>query len=216
MAFCSLLFLSLPLRAADQASLPYALIYQIQHREAGLALSHTNLQVFVRMKSSLPEVKIADLKVYIDSKGGPIPVALDTNGIFSVPMRDSLLAENPPILVNQPKGTMVFAWYVGLLVGETPTNGIRYSALMRPLKELEGIRAEMVPGVSSMTIRGLKLVWPKDQDGTIVVHAKAGDRTFKTDSAHELVIPWQPSLLEEDPPISLSSPPEKVDVANEE
>jgi hypothetical protein len=77
--------------------------------EAGLAVTHTNLQVFLRMKSSLPEVKIADLKVYIDSKDGPIPVGLGTNGIFSVPMRDNLLAENPPILDNQPKGTMEFA-----------------------------------------------------------------------------------------------------------
>jgi hypothetical protein len=184
--------------------------------EAGLAVTHTNLQVFLRMKSSLPEVKIADLKVYIDSKDGPIPVGLGTNGIFSVPMRDNLLAENPPILVNQPKGTMVFAWYAGLLVSETPTNGIRYSALMRPLKDLEAIRAQMVPGISSATIHGLKLVWAKDKDATIVIHAKTGDMTFKTDSAHELVIPWQRSLLEEDPPITLSSPPDKVDVANED
>jgi hypothetical protein len=216
LGICALVSLSCPLRAADQARLPYALIYQIQQKEASLALTYTNLQVFLRMKSSLPEVKVADLKVYIDSKDGPIPVALDPNGKFSVPMRDSLLAENPMILVNQPKGTMEFGWYVGLLVSETPTNGIRYSAMMRPLKDLEAIRSQMIPGISALSIHGLKLIYPRDKDGTIVIHAKAGDRTFKTDSAHELVIPWEQPLLEEDPPISLSSPPDKVDVANEE
>ena len=214
--FCALLLPSSPLRAAEQARLPYKLIYEIQQRQAGMALTYTNLLVFVRIKSSLPDVKTSDLSVYIDSKEGKMPVRLDTNGIFSVPMRESLLAENPPIVVNQPKGTMELGWYVGLVEPQTPTNGIRYRAMMRPLKDLEAIRAQMVPGIASSSIRGMKFFYAPDTDAAIVIHAKNGDRTFKTDQSHSLVIPWEQSLLEEDPPITFSSPPQKFDVANED
>ena len=134
--FCALLLTPSPLRADDEARLPYKLIYEIQQKQSGLAITFTNLQVFVRMKSSSPSVKNSDLHVYIDSKEGKLPVKLDTNGIFSVPMRDTLLAENPPIVVDQPKGTMELGWYVGLIEPETPTNGIHYSVMMRPLAGL--------------------------------------------------------------------------------
>jgi hypothetical protein len=216
-AFCALLFGSSSLRADDdQARLPYKLIYEIQQKQSDLRQNFTNLQVFIRMKSSSTNVHTSDLHVYIDSKEGKFPVTLDTNGIFSVPMRDSLLAENPPIMVNQPRGTMELAWYVGLVEPEKPTNGIHYAAMMRPLKDLEAIRAQMVPGIASSTIRGMIFYFDADVEASIVIHAKNGDRTYKTDGSHSVIIPWEQSLLEEDPAINFSSPPRKFDVANDE
>ena len=61
------------------------------------------------MTSTLPNVQIKDLSVYIDSKDGRIPITLNpSNGTFSLPMRESLVAEGAFIEVNQPKGTMNF------------------------------------------------------------------------------------------------------------
>jgi hypothetical protein len=214
--FCAILSASSPLRAEEEARLPYKLIYEIQQRQAVMGHTYTNLLVFIRMKSTLPSVKTSDLNVYIDSKEGKMPVSLDANGVFSVPMRDSLLAENPPIMVNQPKGSMELGWYVGLVEHQTPTNGIHYAAMMRPLKDLEAIRAQMVPSVSSSSIRGMKFYYAPDTEGVVVIHAKAGDRTYRTDQSHTLIIPWEQALLAEDPPITFSSPPQKFDVANEE
>jgi hypothetical protein len=216
-AVCAFIFGSCPLRADDnEARLPYKLIYEIQEKQTSLAHSFTNLQVFIRMKSSLTNVHNSDLRVYVDSKEGKLPVTLDTNGIFSIPMRDSLLAENPPIIVNQPKGTMELAWYVGLVEPEKPTNGIRYGTMMRPLKDLEAIRAQMVPGVVS-SVRGMIFYFPDDvAEAAIVIHAKNGDRTYKTDASHTVIIPWEQTLLEENPVINFSSPPLKFDVANDE
>jgi hypothetical protein len=214
--FCALLLTSSPLRAADEARLPYKLIYEIQQKQTNLENTFSDLHVFIRMKSSSTNVHNSDLSVFIDSKEGKLPVKLDTNGIFSIPMRNSLLDENPPIIVNQPKGTMELAWYVGLVEPETPTNGIRYSVMMRPLKDLEAIRAQMVPGIAASSIRGMKFVYAPDIEGTIVIHAKNGDRTYKTDDSHTVIIPWEQSLLEEDPTINFSSPPLKFDVANEQ
>ena len=106
---CALLFWPLLLPAAEPARLPYELIYRIQKTEASLSRTFTNLEMFLRMSSTLPEVDIRDLVVYIDSKDGRIPVALNpANGSFSLPMRDSLVAEGAWVVANQPKGTDEF------------------------------------------------------------------------------------------------------------
>ena len=203
--------------AAEPARLPYELIYRIQATEASLSRRFTNLNMFLRLSSTLPEVAIGDLAVYIDSKDGRIPVQLNpATGSFSLPMRDSLVAEGALVVANQPQGTMKFEWYVGLKVGLAPTNGAHYRDLMRPLKALEVIRGEMqkIPGSPELKIFGLTLIYPPEKEAVVVVHAKSGDRVFKTDPAHRLVIPYEPALLEEDPVVSIPVPPERVDVAN--
>ncbi len=212
-----LLFCPLLLGAVEPARLPYELIYQFQKTQATLSANHTNLVIFLRMSSSLPEVGVRDLVVYIDSKAGHIPVELDrTDGTFTVPMRESLLAEHPFIVVNQPKDTMKLEWYVGLKVATVFANSARYGEVMRPLKDLEVIRAEMkkIPGIPDLTIYGLKLIYPADKEASVVIHCKSGDRVLKTDPAHVLVIPYEQALLAEDPVVNISLPPLHVDVAN--
>lgn len=217
LGICLLLWWPLLLPAAEPARLPYELIYQIQKTEASLRLSFTNLYMYLAMRSTLPEVGIRDLVVYIDSKDGRIPVALNpTNGSFSLPMRESLVAEGAWIVANQPKLSMKLEWYVGLKVGQVPTNSMHYGELMRPLKDLEIIRGEMkkIPGSPDLAIFGLKLMYPAGAEAAVVVHAKSGDRLFKTDQTHSLVIPYEQALLAEDPVVSIPRPPEKVDVAD--
>ncbi len=58
------------------------------------------------MSSDLPGVKPEDIKLYIDSRTGKIPLALNSDGTFSLPLREDLLKENPFIVANQPKGSM--------------------------------------------------------------------------------------------------------------
>lgn len=203
--------------AAEPARLPYELIYRIQETEASLSRSFTNLEMQLRLSSTLPEVAISNLAVYIDSKDGRIPVQLNpANGSFSLPMRDSLVTEGAWVVANQPKGTMKFEWYMGLKVSEVPTNGVHYRDLMRPLKALEVIRGEMekIPGSPPLAIFGLKLIFPPEKEAAVVVHAKSGDRVYKTGPAHALVIPYEAALLVENPEVAIPIPPEKVDVAD--
>ena len=214
---CALLLWTWLLPAAELARIPYELIYQIQKTQDTLSHSFTNLHMYLRMSSTQPQVAIRDLSVAIDCKDGPIPVPLNpTNGNFSLPMRDSLVAEGATVVVNQPKGTMTFGWYVGLKVAKLPVNGIHYREMMQPLKDLEAIRVEMekVPGSPPMTIVGLKFMYPPDKEAAVTIHARSGDRVFKTNPKHALVIPYEPALLEEDPQVSIPLPPDKVDVAD--
>ena len=147
LGICALVLCPLLLRAAppeDPARLPYEWIYHMQKTEAALALTYTNLIMYLRMTPTLPGVKIKDVAVYIDSKEGRIPVALNpTNGEFSVPLRESLLKEKAWIVANQPSHTMNFQWFVGMESDQLPADGIHYRALMEPLKAVVMIRDEM-------------------------------------------------------------------------
>ncbi len=196
---------------ADPARIPYSVVCQIQKSQAKVSQAYTNLQIVLRMRSIQPGIKPEDLRVFIDSKEGPIDVKLDSGGNFSVPVRDSLLNENPWIMVNQPKGTMKLEWNVGVIVH--PTAGMRYGDLMRPLQDVQAVGREIARGGSTLTVHGLKLTFPKDKEITVVIHAKRGDKIFKTDPDHSLVIPWDTALLDEDPEVSMPDAPERCEVA---
>jgi hypothetical protein len=199
-------------QSAEQARIPYSLVCQIQRSQAKVSQTYTNLQIVLRMRSLTPEIAPEDLRVYIDSKSGPIPVKLDADGNFSVPLRDSLVNENPWIVVNQPKGTMKLEWNVGV-IGVRPISGMRYRDLMRPLEEVQSVGREIARGGSKLTVLGLKLIFPKEKQATIVIRARQGDRVFKTDPNHALVIPLEPALLDENPEIAMPDAQERIAVA---
>jgi hypothetical protein len=202
----------LSVQSAEQARIPYSLVCQIQKSQAKVTQTYTNLQIVLRMRSLQPEITPVDLRVYIDAKDGPIPVKLDSGGNFSVPVRAALLNENPWIVVNQPKGTMKLEWNVGV-IGVRPTSGMHYRELMRPLQEVQAVGSDITRGASKLTILGLKLIFSKEKQATVVIRAKQGDRVFKTDPNHALVIPLEAALLDEDPEIGLPDAPERIEVA---
>jgi hypothetical protein len=199
-------------QAAEQARIPYSLVCQIEKSQARVSQTYTNLHIVLRMRPLLPEVKTEDLRVFIDARGGPIGVKVDADGNFNVPISDTLLAENPWIVVNQPKGTMKLEWNINVQ-GAKPANGMHYRDLMRPLQQVQEIQRDIAREGSNLAIQGLKLVFSKDKAANVVVHLKQGDKVFKTDSDHALIIPLDSTWLDEDPIIGMSEEPQRMEVA---
>src|SRR5580658_2696913 len=113
--FASFLLLASPL-CAQNARLMYSELYQMQRVQAELSSAYTNLVVVLRMESASNNVPTSDLAVYIDAKSGKIPVKIDPDGDFSVPMSTNMLSENPWLITNQPRGSMKLDWFMGLVV----------------------------------------------------------------------------------------------------
>jgi hypothetical protein len=90
----------------EQAKLPYAAVYQAVTMQFDEIKSLTNRQARFVMSSKSPDVKPQDITLYIDAKAGRIPLELNSDGTFSLPLRADLMKENPFIVANQPKGTM--------------------------------------------------------------------------------------------------------------
>jgi hypothetical protein len=214
-----LIFLCLP-AAAENARLPYHYLYRIQKLQADLCVAHTNLQLILQLQSVLPNVKNSDLQAYLDSKSGKIPIHIGPDGEFALPLREDLQTEDPWLLTNQPKGTMQLNWQAGLsraLVRQM-TNSIHYRPLMRAMLDCEDVQAKMrefFPDSPKLAVAGLKLVFsPEAKAATLIIHAKGGEQKLEADANGELVIPLEADLIAEDPLLTLSSPPAKVQLVS--
>lgn len=213
-----LIFVLCSAAIAENARLPYHYLYRIEKLQSDLCQAHPNLQISLQLQSALPDVKTSTIQVYLDRKSGKLPVTLSPEGDIALPLRDDLLAEDPWLIANQPKGTMQLNWQAGLArpFVRQMTNSIRYAPLMRALRDCEEVQAKMrefFPGSPKLTVAGLKLVFPRQaKPASLVIHSKRGDQKLEADAAGELFLPLEQTLLAEDPLITLSSPPAKVQV----
>jgi hypothetical protein len=213
-----LLLLAPRLLAAENARLPYREICRIEQAQAALAREHANLALVLQMHSVQTNVKYSDIQAYIDSKSGRIAVAIGANGAISVPVREDLLAEDPWIVVNQPKGTMELNWHAGLspALARSLTNSVHYGPLMRTVRECEDVQEKMrqfFPAAPRLTMVGLKMAF-RQPDAAVIIHAKAGARKLPSDALGELMIPLDEDLVAEDPLMTLTAPPVAVEIVS--
>lgn len=214
-----LLFALTGVAVADNARLPYSMLYYTQKAQMELNRTHTNLLIVLTLQSTLPGVKTSSLNVYIDSKTGKIPVPIGPVGDFAVPLRDDLLAENPWIMTDQPRGTMQLSWEGGLILGRL-NSPVHYSRLMKPVRDYEDVQEQMrryFPNSPRRATTGLRLAFTDAQKKpTVVIHAKSGDRKLVANAQNEIIIPLSTELLDEDPEITLSDVPGVVGVSSHE
>jgi len=202
---------------AENARLPYHQLYNAQKARADLNRAHTNLLVVLTLQSTLPDVKSSDLAVYIEARAGKIPVEIGAAGDFTIPLRDDLLAEDPWIIINQPKGTMKLNGQVGVIPGRI-THSVHYARLMRPVRESEEVQEQMrrfFPGAPRLAMTGLRMTFPAaEKRAVVIIHAKGGDRKLEADDRGEIIVPLALDLLEEDPEMSLSNIPGVVEIVS--
>jgi hypothetical protein len=202
---------------ADNARLPYHLLYEAQKTRTELNQAHTNLLIVLTVQSTRPGVKTSDLILYIDAKGGPIPIQVGAAGDFVIPLRDDLLEEDPWIVVNQPKGTMKLNWEVGLVPGRL-ARSLRYARLMRPVAESQVVQEQVrrfSPGSPRLAATGLRMAFAHATTrASVIIHARSGDQKLEANADGEVVIPLTPDLLDEDPEMTLSDSPKAVEIVS--
>ena len=112
---------------------------------------------------------------------------------------------------------MNFGWYVGLTGVKPPSDGIRYRELMRPVEDMIRIHREMakIPGIPPLLTPVLKMVYTNDTGGTIVIRASSGDKIYKTDGSHAVIVPLDPIFLTENPEVGIPVPAAEVVVTEQ-
>jgi hypothetical protein len=216
-AFLCLLLFAKPAEG-ENARLPYRELYKMQKAQIDLSRTYTNLALVLQMKSTLTNVAFSEIKASIDAKAGPIPIVIGSDGSFGIPMRDDLLAEDPWILVNQPKGTMQLNWHAGLApwIVRQLTNAFHYGPLMRAVRDCDDVQETMrqfFPTAPRLTAVGLKLTFRATSiNPAAIIHAKDGDRRVAADPLGELIIPIDADLLEDNPMMALTEIPLAVEI----
>ena len=190
----------------------------MQKAQMDLSRAYTNLALVLQMRSRLPNVKSSDIRASIDAKAGRIPVLIGPDGAFSVPVREDLLAEDPSIIVNQPRGTMELNWHAGLApsLARQMTNAVHYAPLMRAVRQCEDVQEAMrqfFPTAPRLTAVGLRLTFRSSSIApAALIHAKGGIRRLPADTLGQLIIPLAGDLVEENPVITLTESPAAVEI----
>jgi hypothetical protein len=102
-------FTALPVRAGEtNAAIPYKELEEMFQPIS--VVDPAKLQIHVFVSSTNKAVRPADITLTIHSKvKGLVPVRLGTNGqVADFPLAKELHRENPPVMANQPAGTMRF------------------------------------------------------------------------------------------------------------
>jgi hypothetical protein len=131
----------------ETARLPYASVCRFVAADWRNQPEMTNQEIRLTIKSKLPGVKPSDLRVYIDSHPLRIPVSIEPDGTFSLPVSDKLLKENPYMVANQPPGTLELEAHITVQgncrpsVQDASVNRQRYESLF---SLLEGLQRQVV------------------------------------------------------------------------
>jgi RNA polymerase sigma factor (sigma-70 family) len=168
-------------------------------------------RAIVTSKRAVPP---ADISFTIQSAAkGPIPVGLGTNGeVLNFPHEEELRRENPPIIANQPKGTLYLFLSARIDMPEGLTfnyhrMGDGIAEVNKLIKTQAGILSPLAPKV-----RGVIFIFPKSSAGKAKVEfaPASGRREYTADANGQIKLKLEKTLLAEDPEVRLSEKPQQI------
>ncbi len=117
------------------ATIQYLQAYRLAYFPDGTTLGDQDISdyVYYCVESKLPRVRGDSISLVIDGEAGPIPLAINARGSFRLPFSNKLLAENPDIVSNQPKGSLSLECVVSEKCVVLPkSRAVAYRSLITP------------------------------------------------------------------------------------
>lgn len=166
---------------SEAVGTPYLVLYQAL-APAVAAREFDRLHAIEAIESKLPNVAPGSIRITLKTRAGDVNVPVAADGRVSFPLTDALLAENPLVLTNQPKGSLTLSVTLALRLPRgsrvaVDELGLALDQVDHLLRAQEGA-ARRVRGVefrfgaadASLTLRGRsERLLMADADGRIVV-----------------------------------------------
>lgn len=200
-----------------RATLHYSKLQLILAKKA--TLKQRGLIARTTISSRNPLIRSADISMSIESKAvGSIPLSLGSGGELStLPDTEALRKEDPPVVFNQPKGSLRLTIALGLPLPTADSFSYRQLAEglaegNRAIKEQAGVFSFWAPHLDGMVFhfgrdrRGADPAFP-----TLTVTTTDGQRKVLTaDAKQQLVLIIDPTLARKNTQVTLSEPPESI------
>jgi hypothetical protein len=195
--------------ATTNATIPYKTMEELCRMADGV--DSTKLLVRVVVTATNRVVAPSDIRLTIQSASqGPIPVHLVTNGqVLNFPHQKELSRENPPIVANQPKGTLSVSISFQLALPDALT--FRYARLAdgvaetnKLIKEQAGLMSFLAPKV-----RGVIFIFPETSAGKakVTIAGASGHTEYVVDAKGQVRLKLEKSLVAKNPEVQLSEKP---------
>lgn len=199
-----------PLAHAFEREIPYANMHKVFARVASIP-NGKYFRTQPRIESKDPAVATQDIRLVIRARSGDIVVPIAADGAASFPVRDDLLAENPPVVTNVAKGKLQMR--VDMSVTTPPEQRFRYEVMVAMIEEVDGIIASqgMMARMFAPDFEGLQVSFAPGTAATATVEA-AKPETFQADAEGRIRIPDRKAWRKENPFVQLSAMPQRVEL----
>ena len=199
--------------ANTNAVIPYKMLDEIFRPIT--EVDPTKLEIHVFVSSSNKAVHPSDISLTIQSATkGMIPVLLGTNGqVLKFSDETNLRRENPPVSVNQPKGTVQLV--VTLQIPPSDELTFRYNRLGDGIAEInKSIKAQagMMLSLFAPKLQGVVFYFPKASAGKakVEIASTLGRREYTADKHGQVKLKLDKALLAENPEVRVSEKPASI------
>jgi len=190
--------------AAQPASTtPYAALYQVLE-PARQAAQFDRLLPMARVESTLSGVRPASIKLVIKAKTGDIAVPIDAQGLITFPMSDALVAENPVVQSNQPKGSLTLTLTFALKLPDTQR--IAWADLAAALEQARVMISKQLGSDRPTSVAGAEFHFAVGSNASITLSGK-GERLLVADDSGRIVVMADASTAAEKPALLISGKP---------
>lgn len=209
-ALLALLVLTASAQAEDFATIPYAKLHNAFQRAA--KVNAPNLRGIVAISSRNKAIKASSITLTINSKSGAREVPVDFSGeLRSFPLSAELLKENPPVVTNQPSGTVQLGGGIGIEVPEGQSYSYQQlSDLLRQGYEELKRRGGLFAAAFLPTPKGLVFLFTKPAAQTMTIALKAGPKILTVDEAGGIELVIDRAAVAENPTVTMSERPAKM------
>ncbi len=192
-----------PLAAGDLARLPYTQLLRIAQSDARAKSDAESYKL--RIQSRNANVQPKDIKLFLDIKDKPLVLVVDNDGFLEVPHNPELVAANPDLVANQPRGSLNI--FVDLEVPRVSPPQIKegkvpYQELFRPLVEIQTEMRKVDPtfGLSGQQQFVLEIETGKEP---IKITRAFGARTYRPNERGKVYMIMESYLYEENPQVEV-------------
>jgi hypothetical protein len=207
LALLAVLAFLLGIPAAGAAEPASATSYAVLHRalEPALAIdAYPRLRALRRIESKLPGVPPSAIRLTIERASGPIELRPAADGTIDFPLDAALLAENPPVRSNQPRGSLVLS--ATLALATPPSRSLPPAFFTAALDDADRLLAA---DGSRARAAGIELHFAADAQATATLRG-AAERTLVADHTGRIVLMRDRDLGGDTGSIELSATPTLV------
>lgn len=206
--------LAAPAWALDSAHLRYHTLTRHWASFEELAPEARNLvRLTVRVDAPHATQPVA---MWMDISGRRYDLTVDSYGLVQVPRSADIIAADPVVESNQPRGSIDTELALLLLVPDSQK--FHYADLQAATDQTNALIRQAAGGLVSMflpTITGVSFACPAGVDCAITIHSAAGDQVMRSDKDGKILLPLNKAMAAENPLIEASVPLSDIEPASE-
>lgn len=156
------------------------------------------------------------VSMWMEVAGRRYDLPVDSYGLVQVPRSADIIAADPMVESNQPRGSIDTE--LALLLVMPDSQRFHYADLQAATDQTNALIRQAAGGLISLflpTITGVTFTCPDGTDCAITLHHAAGDEVLRANRDGKILLPLSPALAVENPLIEASVPLSDIEPASD-